>query len=303
VPDDVQERRTKLKGLAVAHFGAFLDRDWRVSDLLWGRLDGAERIITALLPLQGSAQLRNELIDEAHEAILAEFEARPRLGTMALNPTRNQSARNPLTPQTVQQVIDAIAPPAAAAKRQTQTTFMSLWQMLMPAEPDRVMLMRTLARGTTIVGRMLDGIAGSSQLSTPAKTPAKLLAKAGWALWALVEISVPRHWSTLLGKYWQSLLLLISIILIVAGLVTAQPAVSAFGWAALGFAVLLFVLRTILWDFMRAGKVRAALGGLAILIAAGVVFVGGLQIYKWGGAEWKEVQVLTCEALHNCPTQ
>lgn len=176
VPDDVQERRTKLKGLAVVHFGAFLDRDWRVSDLLWGRLDGAERIITALLPLQQSAQLRNRLIDEAHAAILAEFQARPRLGTMALNPTRNQSARNPLTPQTVQQVIDAIAPHAAAASRQTQTTFMSLWRTLMPAEPDRVMLMRTLARGTTIVGRMLDGIAGSSQL---AKTPAKWLAKAG----------------------------------------------------------------------------------------------------------------------------
>jgi hypothetical protein len=201
---------------------------------------------------------------------------------MALNPTRNQTAGNPLTPATVGLVIGAVAPPAAAANRLAQTTLMSLWRTLMPAEPDRVMLMCTLARGTTIVGRMLDGIAGSSQLSTPAKTPAKLLAKTGWALWALVEISVPRHWGTLLGKYWQSLLLLISIILIVAGPLTAQPAISAFGWAALGFAVLLLVLRTILWDFMRAGKVRAARGGLAILIAAGVVFVGGLQIYKWG---------------------
>jgi hypothetical protein len=31
---DLQQRRKKLKGLAVADFGAFLDRDWRVSDLL-----------------------------------------------------------------------------------------------------------------------------------------------------------------------------------------------------------------------------------------------------------------------------
>jgi di/tricarboxylate transporter len=146
---------------------------------------------------------------------------------------------------------------------------------------------------------MLDGIAGSS----PAKTPAKWLAKAGWALWALVEISVPRHWSTLLGKYWQSLLLLISIILIVAGLLTAQPAVSGFGWAALGVAVLLLVLRTILWDFMRAGKVRAALGRLAILIAVGAVFVGSMQIYKWFGAEWEKMQALTCGVLDNCPAQ
>jgi Protein of unknown function (DUF3376) len=47
--DTVAERRKKLRGLAVAHFGAFLDRDWRVNDLLWGRLDAAERIISALL--------------------------------------------------------------------------------------------------------------------------------------------------------------------------------------------------------------------------------------------------------------
>src|SRR5262249_5981911 len=66
---DVKDRRTKLKGLAIAHFGAFLDLDWRVSDLLWGRLDGAERIITALLPLKESAKLRDSLIDEAHAAI------------------------------------------------------------------------------------------------------------------------------------------------------------------------------------------------------------------------------------------
>ena len=243
-----QERRTKLKDLAIAHFGAFLDRDWRVGDLLWGRLDGAERIITALLPLRESADWRNRLIDEAHEEILAEFQARPRLGKMAINPTRNQGTRHPLTSQTVQQAINAIAPPSTAANRQAQTAFMSLWQMLMPAEPNQVMLMRTLTRGTTIVGRMLDGITGGSQLSVPAKW----VARAGRALWALVEISVPRQLGMLLGNYWHSLVLLISIILIPAGLFSDQAAVLAFGWAALGFAVLLLVLRTVLQICARA---------------------------------------------------
>jgi patatin-related protein len=290
---ELKERRAKLKGLAVAHFGAFLDRDWRVSDLLWGRLDGAERIITALLPLQESADLRKKLIDEAHEEILTEFKARPRLGIMALDPTRKHGAPHP------QQLIDAIARPVLVYQRETQAAFMSLWQMLTPSEPDRVMLMRALARGTTIVGNMLDGIAGGSQLSTPAKW----LANSGRALWALVEISVPRHWGTLLGKYWQSLLLLVSIILILAGLLSAEPAVLGFGWAVLGFAVLLLTLRTILWDFMRAGNVRTALGGLGILIIASVVVVGGLQIYNWAGTGWEKVQTWTCRRLDNCPGQ
>jgi len=335
---EAAERRAKLKGLAVAHFGAFLDRDWRVSDLLWGRLDAAERIITALLPLQESAKLRDHLISEAHAAILAEFDARTLLGRMAINLARNQGSRHPRFLQTVQPVINAIARAAAAANRllgkvginlarnegsrrpptqqivervidaiapatppnrANQTAFMSLWRMLVPAEPDRVMLMRSLARGTTITGRMLDGIAGGTQLSVPARW----LTRFGRTFWGLVEISVPRHWVTLLGRYWQSLLLLISLSLILAGLLTARAAVSGFGWAVLAFAVLLIVVRTTLWDFMRAGRVRVALVWLAILIVAGVLVFGGWQICQRVSGKWGELQAWTCGVLDNCPTQ
>jgi hypothetical protein len=286
--DEAKERRTKLKGLAVAHFGAFLDRDWRVSDLLWGRLDGAERLITALLPLKETEGLRNNLIDEAHEAILNEFKARARLGTMALNAATNQGSRQPET-QIVRQVIDAIVSPAAMATRQNQTDFMSLWSMLLTAEPNRIVLMRTLSRGATIAGQMLDGIAAGSQLSVAGKW----LAGAGRALWALVEISVPHHWATLLGRYWQSLLLLISIILIAAGLVATQPSV---GWAVLGLSVLLVALRTILWDFMSGSRFRAAVGALVIVLVLAV-------LYRWANAWSQTLQTSTCSLLGNCPAQ
>ena len=38
----------KLKGVAAGHFAAFFSRDRRENDYLWGRLDGAERLITML---------------------------------------------------------------------------------------------------------------------------------------------------------------------------------------------------------------------------------------------------------------
>ena len=85
--------------------------------------------------------------------------------------------------------------------------------------------------------------------------------------------------------------------MILAGLLSDQPAVSAFGWAALGFVVLLLVLRTILWDYMAAGKIRAALIGLAILIGSGCSVIGGLQIFKWVTVELEEVQVATSGML------
>jgi len=71
------ERRTKLAGTALFHFGAFLNREWRQNDLMWGRLDAAERIIRSVLP-PGSRQ-QDALIHEANLAIVGSEERLSRL--------------------------------------------------------------------------------------------------------------------------------------------------------------------------------------------------------------------------------
>jgi patatin-related protein len=40
--------KDKLHGVALGHFGAFFRRSWRENDYLWGRLDGAERLLWLL---------------------------------------------------------------------------------------------------------------------------------------------------------------------------------------------------------------------------------------------------------------
>jgi hypothetical protein len=65
-----KEPRRKLAGTVLFHFGAFLKRGWRENDMLWGRLDGAERIISSVLP-PGSPDAAH-LIRNAHLAILNE---------------------------------------------------------------------------------------------------------------------------------------------------------------------------------------------------------------------------------------
>lgn len=45
-PDALEQ---KLAGVQVAHFGAFYKASWRVNDWMFGRLDGAERIVRILL--------------------------------------------------------------------------------------------------------------------------------------------------------------------------------------------------------------------------------------------------------------
>ncbi len=42
--------RKKLAGTKLGNFSAFMDAAWRVNDIMWGRLDGAERLIKSMLP-------------------------------------------------------------------------------------------------------------------------------------------------------------------------------------------------------------------------------------------------------------
>jgi patatin-related protein len=64
------KRVNKLAGTTLGDFGAFFERKFRINDILWGRLDGAERIISVLL--QSNPDLRSHLIEQAHRAILIE---------------------------------------------------------------------------------------------------------------------------------------------------------------------------------------------------------------------------------------
>lgn len=42
---EAADAKAKLRGVALGHFGAFFKRSWRENDYLWGRLDGAERLL------------------------------------------------------------------------------------------------------------------------------------------------------------------------------------------------------------------------------------------------------------------
>jgi hypothetical protein len=64
--------RDKLKGVKLGHFGAFLHREWRENDYLWGRLDAAERLIGLILPSDQGFRAQDWEIKPALAAILAE---------------------------------------------------------------------------------------------------------------------------------------------------------------------------------------------------------------------------------------
>lgn len=70
----------KLAGATLGHFGGFLDRGWRANDLMWGRLDGAEVLIRAILrdgPQGQVKPLTRELQESIFEAERPDLAAEP----------------------------------------------------------------------------------------------------------------------------------------------------------------------------------------------------------------------------------
>ena len=73
IPVPATSGHGKLVGAESHHFGAFLSRAGREQDYLWGRLDGAERLIGLLIPASDEAG-RDRWCKEAFRAILEEDE-------------------------------------------------------------------------------------------------------------------------------------------------------------------------------------------------------------------------------------
>ena len=56
-------QRSKLAGEQLGAFGGFFKRSWRSNDILWGRLDGVNRIVDGLITVEGIAHFR-EFVEE-----------------------------------------------------------------------------------------------------------------------------------------------------------------------------------------------------------------------------------------------
>ncbi|MEP7362332.1 MAG: patatin-like protein, partial [Acidobacteriota bacterium] len=211
----LQGNQVKVKGAALGAFAGFLEREWRENDILWGRLDGAERIITALLPEDYNKGIREELIKEAHAAIVEdELASHPKIKPLKLSG------------------MDRL----------------STWMQLRLEEQQRKPYASTLARGTTVIGDMLESIA-RRQNSQP--TPLSAVPHIGRLVWGLVEVATPRSFPELIFRYWLSVLFALGVVLVVLGILI--PAVQTAGWALVAIAAASKLATGLLQDYFQEG--------------------------------------------------
>ncbi len=284
----INERETgcyKLAGSSLGHFGAFLDPLWRRNDILWGRLDGAERIITALLP--NDPKLARLLIGEAHAAIvrdalmpdgtsLGETEARELLCESAMR-TRSRTAEPEILTQFVGNLkthdckghLDNLIDDKALRQH-----YLDTFAAKSRLEPEPAM--KLAARATTVLGKMLSELSDSRNVKS---SSVAWIARFGQISTSLVEVSVPRSIPNLLLRHWLKLGYLFEVFLIVTATVLSKPGAAQLGWTLLGITLCINVITWWLNDFMQRRRVILRFVILLLtMIVALLAIVGGLKL-------------------------
>ncbi|MEJ2502904.1 MAG: patatin-like protein, partial [Gemmatimonadota bacterium] len=275
--DEGGSGRRKLAGTALGNFGAFLVEDWRRNDLLWGRLDGAERIVCALLPDAAVERdpavgaLREALIGELHEAILAEVWA-PRLRT-AFYPVLGESLKaaaldRTLDGRTVRARLHAwlgqmessgrVSPSAIDDILRTYVGPDNMREFFVhgcdvdrrfPPEPT----VTALARGTRVMGRILDRLATRYEIQG---RPVAWITRATEGFWRLVQVAVPDSLTNKIARHFLGMLYAFELFLIVVGTVLSSD-MARFGTIALALTAAAHLAMVLLGRFLRRRRLLA----------------------------------------------
>ncbi len=294
------ERRRKLAGTALMSFGAFIDPAWRKNDMLWGRLDGAERIITALLPPPPDSKdpakdpyyyIRKNFIREAHIAIFREEIQQTDLITLQgllsrllgrFEPTSGQAQQLREVVQTVLAGKETLPAAFESALRKCfedenviRDYYEEHFEVSRHFDPESAL--RLISRATNITGRMLEGLADKVG-SDPAKRASAWIARFGTVFWGMVAVAVPSSLGNLFARHLLGLLYFLSFITIALGIIVPWAPVKQVGWCGLGISVGLNLILSLLGDIMRGRRfwlhalATALVVVIAALIAGGVLF-------------------------------
>ena len=288
---DPKKARRKLAGVAVHHFGAFLDRNWRQNDIMWGRLDGVERLIDGLLPGKANEHVRDALIKEAHLAILKE-ELKPQ-SLMAVKGVMSEALLRASTGMSIDAALDETLKPLKEDPTQAGieeivrgslgddqlVNFVSeSYRFKRDLEPRS--LLESMSRSTQIIGKMFEDMAEASGFESKRLT---WIARMGRVFWGLVEVAIPNSLLNMLMFHWLKVLYFFEALVIVGAILLDAKETQNFGWKALALTLAVHITVVLLRDYMRLrGTWRRIFTVIVGLLLAVVLAVGAYRLYQLG---------------------
>lgn len=257
----------KLAGIAAGAFGGFLNRDWREHDILWGRLDGAERIVTALMPGDDAAQAarRTAFIERLQTAILLD-EYGPESGRdrrMALLKAKLRD-RDVGDEAMADLASSALGVKDAAALDRAR--FANHYATVKPIGPAPREIAGWSSRAATILSRMIDDLPPTGAIGVAGPRLAGSLRTGGVLTARLARFAMPGSYARLQIEHVLFLAFLAGVLL-VAVTAFVSPSLQVYGVLIAAAAVVLFA---VIYTFGRVLRGREALPALARRGAAAV---------------------------------
>jgi patatin-related protein len=284
--------RRKLAGVALHHFGAFLDRTWRQNDIMWGRLDGAERLITALLPDLANKDLRDELIKQAHTSIL--IDEMPPANRLALGSLMSDALVRASAGEPIQEAINKVVADIDAGSsvrtrlEKVMTSSLEDAQLLrfittgyeVNRKLDSKMMLRAISRSTTVIGNVFEDIANQNSLDGKSLA---WIARLGQIFWGLVEVAVPGSILNLLLFHWLRVLYVFELLLIIVSFLFSEAAFQTFALKLFAVTAVINLTVLLLRDKMRSR--RGWLFGVIVAVVLVVFALAGIGIADLLGYE------------------
>ncbi|HEV2282806.1 MAG TPA: patatin-like protein [bacterium] len=252
----------KLAGYKVEAFGAFLKREWRQNDILWGRLDTCERIVSAVLNHEKDEKIRNCFVTRLQNAIV------------------RQEATMPSAP-------DLTCALQAIADKDLQAYLQDRYKL--PGDPPPKESARQIAEATDIFGRMIEEDAGVKNRAID------LFRRAGGIAAQLVGLLTPGTLRRVFWNYWVALLGVMGAVLWVFASIVRDNHAKTLGEYGIGAALLIWVLSWISGTLLAGVKtpgllfVFRAVRWLPGLVLFALVVIGALHVPQTAQDLWHRI--------------
>lgn len=307
-----ENRLKKLGGTQLGNFGAFFDKKFRINDILWGRLDCAERLITALLQsanqnLQGEGEelenkrrqlkaKREQLIRDAQRAIIDEelkSKYKEEICSLLRGATEKETIETVqselLTPNIDPKMIEILQSELSGSNIDLKTQDYLLQCLRNGIENsdnlssnfgklykfDHPLNPTAMLRASGRGSKIIGKILeGIANDQHLNQTPVRWFTRVTQLFWGLVEVSLPGSVPNLLWNHWRKLLYLLEFLLILFGTIFVNSAIQNFGFFLFGITVSFHAAALLLKDVMQGKRILPKL----IAVVIGIVLLFGLEV-------------------------
>lgn len=296
--DEKQVRHRKLAGTVLGNFGAFMEKRWRQNDIMWGQLDGAERIIASLV---NDPEDRKRFTGEAQAAIVLDTirpmgvkESRDLLVEAFMRPRNGKPDPDSLSAfvRTLRQYADGRGGAAhdrslvlgGLDERKLRDHYLRSFDENSCLEPKGAF--RNAARAATVTAKMLSGLA--DRYAVAGRSFFAVLTRVTTFFMWLVEAAISRSLSNLVFHHWLKLLYLFEVVLLLLGYLFVSEPVQQLAVLAFSLTVALHVAVLWLWDRLRSRNLVSGILKVFLIVMVVVLMVAGMACIAnlAGFVEW-----------------